>query len=184
MLPKNRIAFSFSRMPSRCLAPAGVRRDGTSARDFAAEELRRCGFGDVVENTRPVAGVDVTFSARDRSGRRWLFDLTGAFTTTRTGLRRSDTLWKALGRAAVLHAELPDVPVVLLTTAAPAPGSAGDRAWRSVGPDAGAGAAVHDVVELGSAEGADRLRRYAGAPPARRRRAAAGPGGGRPRRAR
>ena len=54
-----------------------------------------------------------------RTGRQWLFDFVGAFTTTNHGLRRADTLWKALGKAAVIHAASPEVPLVLLTTAAP-----------------------------------------------------------------
>ncbi|HUY21478.1 MAG TPA: site-specific DNA-methyltransferase [Acidimicrobiales bacterium] len=167
----------------------GARADGASARELAAELLAACGFADVVESKRLVAGVDVTFSARDRTGRRWLFDVSGAFTTTRTGLRRADTLWRALGKAAVLHAELPEVPVVLLTTAVPVPGSAGERAWRSLAAATAPGtlAAVHDVIELESPDDQARLRRYAsegialadGAPPpprgaagSKRRRAA------------
>jgi site-specific DNA-methyltransferase (adenine-specific) len=138
-----------------------ARRDGTSAREFAAATLARCGFLDVTDNRRPVAGVDIGLSARDRTGRRWLFDVSGAFTTTRTGLRRSESLWRALGKAAVLHAELPEIPLVLLTTAAPEPGSAGDRAWRSLGTTPVASGPVHDLVELGSAAGEARLRRYA-----------------------
>jgi len=138
-----------------------ARRDGTSAREFAAGTLRRCGFLDVMDNRRPVAGVDIGLSARDRTGRRWLFDVSGAFTTTRTGLRRPESLWRALGKAAVLHAELPEIPLVLLTTTAPEPGSAGDRAWRSLGTTSGAGGPVHDLIELGSPEGEARLRRYA-----------------------
>ncbi len=112
---------------------------------------------------RSVAGVDVAYTARDRTGRQWLFDFVGAFSTTNTGLRRADTLWRALGKAAVIHAASPEVPLVLLTTAAPPPGSAGERAWRSLGeaaPSDGIGA-VYDVVELGAAEDETRLRRYA-----------------------
>jgi DNA modification methylase len=139
------------------------RRDGTGARDVAGEMLSRCGFFDVVASKRPVAGVDVAFTARDRTGRQWLFDFAGAFSTANTGLRRADTLWKALGKAAVIHAAWPEVPFVLLTTAAPARGSAGERAWRSLGeaaPPGGFGA-VYDVVELGSSDDEARLSRYA-----------------------
>ena len=95
--------------------------------------------------------------------RQWLFDFVGAFTTANTGLRRTDALWKALGKAAVIHAAWPEVPLVLLTTAAPAPGSAGDQAWRSLGDAAPPGAigAVYDVVELGSTDAEARLCRYA-----------------------
>ena len=154
-------------------------RDGDGARQVATQLLAACGFSDVEEGPRAVAGVDVTLAARDQRGGQWLFDLSGTFTTAGTGLRRADTLWRALGKAAVLHAALPAVPVVLLTTAAPAPGSAGERAWTSlVSPEAGGIGTVYDVVELDSPEGQGRLRDYArrgaGPPPSgtRRRRAA------------
>jgi len=140
-----------------------ARRDGSGAREVAGELLRRSGFFDVAPSKRPVAGVEIAYTGRDRTGRQWLFDFSGAFTTTNAGLRRSDTLWRALGKAAVIHAAWPEVPFVLLTTAAPAPGSAGDRAWRSLGEAAPPGeiGAVYDVVELGSGEGEARLSRYA-----------------------
>jgi len=140
-----------------------ARRDGTGARTLAGDLLSRCGFLAVTPGKHLVAGVDIAYSARDRSGRQWLFDFSGAFTTTSTGLRRADTLWRALGKAAVVHAAWPEVPFVLLTTAAPTPGSAGDRAWRSLGeaaPPGGIGA-VYDVIELGSPDGEARLSRYA-----------------------
>jgi len=140
-----------------------ARRDGTGAREAAGEMLARCGFSDVTPSKRPVAGVDVAYTARDRTGRQWLFDFVGAFTTANTGLRRADALWKALGKAAVIHAAWPEVPFVVLTTGAPARGSAGERAWRSLGEAAPVGeiGAVYDVVELGAAEDESRLCRYA-----------------------
>jgi site-specific DNA-methyltransferase (adenine-specific) len=141
----------------------GARRDGTGARAVAGELLARCGFFDVMPSKRLVAGVEIAYSARDRTGRQWLFDFSGAFTSTSTGLRRADTLWRALGKAAVVHAAWPEVPYVLLTTAAPTAGSAGDRAWRLLGEAAPAGeiGAVYDVIEVGSPDGEARLRRYA-----------------------
>ncbi|HLN41551.1 MAG TPA: site-specific DNA-methyltransferase [Acidimicrobiales bacterium] len=140
-----------------------ARRDGSGARELAGEMLRRCGFFDVAPGRRPVAGVEIAYTARDRTGRQWLFDFSGAFTTANAGLRRADTLWRALGKAAVVHAAWPEVPFVLLTTAAPAPGSSGDRAWRSLGEAAPPGeiGAVYDVIELGSPEGEGRLCGYA-----------------------
>jgi len=165
-----------------------ARRDGIGARDVAGEMLTRCGFIDVAPGKRPVAGVDVAYTARDRTGQQWLFDFAGAFTTTSTGLRRADTLWKTLGKAAVIHAAWPEVPLVVLTTAAPVRGSAGEQAWRSLGeaaPPGGIGA-VYDVVELGCAEDEARLGRYAShglesdTHPARRARPDASP---KPRRA-
>jgi site-specific DNA-methyltransferase (adenine-specific) len=140
-----------------------ARRDGIGARDAAGEMLSRCGFIDVAPGKRPVAGVDIAYTARDRTGRQWLFDFAGAFTTTSTGLRRAETLWKTLGKAAVIHAAWPEVPFVVLTTAAPDRGSAGDQAWRSLGAAAPPGelGAVYDVVELGRDDDESRLARYA-----------------------
>ena len=82
-----------------------------------------------VRRLRSRCGVEVNFSALDQTGRRWLFDVSGAFSVTqRPGLRRTDTLWKAIGRASVLHTAGCDQPLVLLTTDRPAPSSAGHRA--------------------------------------------------------
>ena len=66
-----------------------------------------------------------------------MFDVSGAFTVTqRPGLRRTDTLWKAVGRASVLHSSGVADPLVLLTTDRPAPNSSGHRALQAVtGPD-------------------------------------------------
>ena len=137
-------------------APRRTRGDG--ARQVAETLLVDCGFRDVRTGPKPVAGVDVSFSARDRSGRTWLFDLTGAFTTAGSGLRRADALWRALGKAAVLHAAVPEVPLVLLTTAAPPPDSVrattrGARSLEETGPHRAAPGAVYDVVELDDADG-------------------------------
>ena len=51
---------------------------------------------------------------------------------------------------------VPEVPLVLLTTAAPAPGSAGDQAWRSLGwrrQRTARSGRSYDVVELDDADG-------------------------------
>jgi site-specific DNA-methyltransferase (adenine-specific) len=163
-IAEQRVSDERDRLIERAEDPLGrARRDGTGARTVAGELLARCGFFDVTPSKRLVAGVEIAYSARDRTGRQWLFDFSGAFTSTSAGLRRADTLWRALGKAAVVHAAWPEVPYVLLTTAAPAAGSAGDRAWRSLGEAAPAGeiGAVYDVIEVGSPDGEARLRRYA-----------------------
>ena len=80
-------------------------------------------------------GIEVSFSGADRPGQTWYFDVAGAFTTTRAGLRRADTLWKALGKAAVIHASHPDIPLVLITTDAPVAGSAGHQALAALRHD-------------------------------------------------
>lgn len=134
-------------------------REGRKAKELALVVLQQCGFTHVRTDVRyPVLGVEVNFVARDATGADWAFDVSGGFTSTRAGLKRTDTLWKALGKAAVLHETRRGIPLVLLTTDAPTKGSAGDAALRVV---LGPGRAIYDVVELLSAEGQERLHRYA-----------------------
>jgi len=134
-----------------------------SAKELAVALLEQAGFRDVREDAKAPGGVTVTASATDRAGRRWLFDVSGSLGTLRGGLRRSEELWRALGKAAVVHAAAPTTRLVLLTTEAPTAGSAGDKAWRSLQPagDADTGA-VHDVVELLAEDALARLTTLAG----------------------
>ena len=88
----------------------------------------------------------------------------GAYSATRPGLRRPDVLWRALGKASVLHevrrrdpARDDLGPLVLLSTDAPAARSAGAKALRAVQGDDRSGP-VHDVVELLDPECMERLR--------------------------
>ncbi len=122
-------------------------------------------------------GVGVDFRARDAAGRLWLFELCGAYSTTRPGLRRPDVLWRALGKAGVLHqARLaePDRtdlgPLILLSTDLPAARSAGAKALRCARSPDGAGP-VHDVVELLDAASMAPALADADGRPARDRRA-------------
>jgi site-specific DNA-methyltransferase (adenine-specific) len=133
-------------------------REGRAARDLARMVLEQCGFAEVAADVRFPEGVEVNFEAHDQLGGRWFFDVSGGFTSNRPGLRRTDTLWKALGKAAVLHQIHPKVPLVLLTTDAPTPGSAGEAALHVV---CGRNKPIADVIELLSSEGQQRLRSYA-----------------------
>ena len=131
-------------------------REGRKAQEKARSVLVECGFSEIRDKVSFSCGVEVNFSAVDRRGRRWLFDVSGAFSVThRPGLRRTDTLWKAIGKAAVLDAAGSGHRYVLLTTDRPASGSAGHRALSAVtGPDK----PVHAVIEM---EDRDDLRRLA-----------------------
>lgn len=138
-------------------------RTGNQAREVAEALLVECGFVDVTPAYRPRGlGVEVDFSAVDSVGDRWLFDVSGAFSAGASGLRRTDTLWRALGEAAVLHAGLGHKrsapPLVLLTTGLPANGTAGARALAAV---TGAGRPVYDVVDLLCVTDHRRLRAHA-----------------------
>ncbi len=138
-------------------------RAATGAQQMAAALVEKAGFSDVTSGVRLQGGVEVALAGHDASGRRWYFDISGTFSTSDAGLRRAETLWATLGRAAVVHAAYPESPLVLLTTQAPVPGSTGDRAWRSLQvPDRpGALPTVYDVVELGADQALSRLRSFA-----------------------
>lgn len=124
---------------------------GSKARDVAKGMLEACGFSDLRDDVAlKDQGISVELTALDQAGQRWGFELAGAFSSTRPGLRRADTLWKALGRAAVASQEL---PMVLLSTDAPSPGSPGARALDT----AVRNGTVRAVVGLLDDNGADRL---------------------------
>ena len=131
-------------------------REGRKAQEMAHAVLVSCGFRVTGVNVGRAGGVVVNLVALDGQGREWCFDVSGAFTVTqRPGLRRTDTLWKALGKASVLHSSDPATRLVLLTTDRPAPNSSGARALREV---TGEGKPVHDVICMLSQKDLDRLK--------------------------
>ncbi|MGH8984642.1 MAG: DNA-methyltransferase [Acidimicrobiia bacterium] len=139
-------------------------REGRAAKDVAHELLRGCGFEDIKPNVKlSEGGVEVNFKAYDQAGRPWFFDVSGGFTSNRPGLKRTDTLWKALGKAAVLHEIEPKTPLVLLTTDAPTKGSAGDTALSVV---CGPGRPIFAVLRMRSEDDQRQLCRLAAGQPA------------------
>ena len=129
--------------------------EGRKAQEMALAVLVRCGFRVIDEKVSEGCGVQVNFKALDQKGQPWCFDVSGAFSVTqRPGLRRTDTLWKALGKASVLHSRNPETRLVLLTTDRPARNSAGDRALKEL---TGPGKAVRAVIEMDSPEDLERL---------------------------
>ena len=134
--------------------------DGLLAKEMAAVLLERCGFTDIRADVKlPGLGVEVHLIGADPSGREWAFEVVGGFTSNRTGLKRADALWRALGRAAVVHEGRPGLPFVLLTTDRPPKGSAGRRALDAV---SGPGRPVLDMIELLDAADHERLAGHAG----------------------
>jgi DNA modification methylase len=119
-------------------------REGRAAKEIARVVIKASGFTDIQEDERQPGGVEVNFTARDKRGALWFFDVCGSFTSHRAGLKRTDTLWKALGKAAVLR-EGGNTPLVLLTTDAPIPGSAGAEALKQV---VGPKKPIHRVIEM------------------------------------
>jgi DNA modification methylase len=133
-------------------------REGRAAKEVARTLLEACGFEHIESSIRFPQGVEVNFRAYDQKGAPWYFDVSGGFTSSRPGLKRTDTLWKALGKAAVLHEIEPSVPLVLLTTDAPARGSAGDSALEVV---CGPGKPIASIIEMLSENDQGRLRSFA-----------------------
>jgi site-specific DNA-methyltransferase (adenine-specific) len=154
---------------SRSAVPTGDEAVGAGrkAKELAVQALVDSGF-EAIE--RDVAygdlGVAVDFRARDQRGQVWLFDLSGAYSVTRPGLRRPEVLWRALGRASVLHQarrtrpSRTDLgPLILLSTDLPPARTAGGKALAAaVGTD-GDGP-VADAIELLDAGSMERLRSY------------------------
>jgi len=96
----------------------------------------------------------INFIATDAAEVEWYFDVSGAFTSTRGGLLRTDTVWKSLGRAQAL-ARAGKSPIVFLTSHLPKKGSEGDVALRA------ADDIVFDLIEMRSSAGYEKLRKYA-----------------------
>jgi site-specific DNA-methyltransferase (adenine-specific) len=134
--------------------------EGKKAADIAERVLVDAGFEIVKTPVKvPKVGVQFNFLVEDHEGGQFYVDVSGAFTTVRPGLMRTDTLWKTLGRIHVLRAT--DEPlnpsrVLVLTSNLPKEKSEGDKALRAVGPDQ-----VWDAVEMFDEAGVARLRAYA-----------------------
>jgi site-specific DNA-methyltransferase (adenine-specific) len=134
---------------------ARATKEGKAAQNLAEELLRATGFEIVAKNQRVKGtGVTINFVATDADEQEWYFDVSGAFTSTRGGLLRTDTVWKSLGRAHVL-ARNGIRRIVFLTSHLPRKGSEGDIALRNSED------IVYDVIEMRSDDGYERLRKYA-----------------------
>jgi site-specific DNA-methyltransferase (adenine-specific) len=132
-------------------------KEGKAAQKLAEQLLVEVGF-KIEEGDRRVrkTSVTVNFVATDADGATWFFDVTGAFTSHRGGLLRTDTVWKSLGRAYALKGARGEVPLVFLTSHLPNRPSEGDTALRAAGPDA-----FFDAIEMLSPDCLERLERYA-----------------------
>jgi DNA modification methylase len=135
---------------------ARATKAGKMARGIAESLLEQAGFTVTRRDAKlPGAGLAISYVALDADRAPWYFDLSGAFTTSGNGFLRTESVFRALGRAGVVKASGRS-PLVLLTSHLPRPGSEGDRALRAVGPEL-----AFDVIELMSDEGMQRLARYA-----------------------
>ncbi|MGZ8765826.1 MAG: DNA methyltransferase [Acidimicrobiia bacterium] len=151
------VDLARSRLDDVAAAPVAT-DGGKAAAALAAELIEEAGF-TITHRNRKLRGTGLTipYIAADAGGRPWYFDVSGAFTTSRDGMLRTDTVWKSLGRAHVLAHNNPDgAPLVFLTSDLARPGSEGDVALRAAGPSA-----FFDAIALRDAHGFERLRAYA-----------------------
>ena len=165
------VELALARLGAEGGDPTGRRRgDGASATALARSALEAAGFTDVRPNRRLRGlGLAVDFTAADAGGRTWYFDVAGPNSAYRGGMVRSETVWRALGRAHVMAAR-EVAPFVVLTTQLPRPGSEADRALRAPGPGG-----IFDAVDLLAADARARLAAYAGRPDRAPRCRASGP---------
>jgi hypothetical protein len=128
-------------------------KEGKAAQKLAEQLLEEAGF-KIEEKNRRIrkTGVTVNFVATDSDGNTWFFDVSGAFTSHRGGMLRTDTVWKSLGRAYALKQARGEVPLVLLSSHPPRRPSEGDTALRAAGPDA-----IFDAIEMLSCDSLERL---------------------------
>jgi site-specific DNA-methyltransferase (adenine-specific) len=132
---------------------------GEKATTLATRLLTESGFTEVTDKVKGVPhGVDISLQADDAQGRRWLIEIAGAFTTPRLGLRRTDVLWRTLGKASIVAASLGEKapPLLVLTTDLPAASSGAAGAVAAV-----KGKTVVDVLDLTDPSTAEQLARYA-----------------------
>ena len=130
-------------------------RDGLAAKDLAKTAIEDAGFTAVAENVTLPGGIELRFTATAPDGTTWHFDVAGGFTLSRPGLRRAETMYKAIAKAAVLDQTHSEHPFVLLTTDLPPEGSPGRAALDAV---VGPRRPVRDLIVLTSREDLERLR--------------------------
>ena len=133
-------------------------REGKKAQSLARAALEDAGFEILRTNPRISGlGIQFNFLVCNRRGQRWYVDVSGAFTTVRPGLRRTDTLWKTLGRAHVHFMAGDGTPLLVMTSNLPKPGSEGRKALEAVGPQS-----VFDAIEIYRERDRIRLWHYGG----------------------
>ena len=135
---------------------ARATEEGRSTQRMAKKVIEGCGFTQVKMNERlSSARITVNLIGTNLHGQLWYFIVSGAVTTNRPGLVRTDTMFKVLGKSSVLTQEGIE-PIILLTTNLPISGSEGDRALRATH-----GRVFFDALEMLSIEARRRLNVYA-----------------------
>lgn len=150
---RERVAAEMDATTARPALPAPDKasvaaRDALTGAGFEVEDAK------ITKRRRFAGGLSVNWVATDAADEEWLIVVAGASTVARTGLRRSDVLFRTLGEASVLTTA--GHRVLVLTTDLPAPRSAALGAVR-----AARGVSIVDAIELGAPGMAERLAAYA-----------------------
>lgn len=137
-------------------------REGKRSQKIAESLLEAAGFPVIKKDPKvPSAGLVYNFKITSEDGStEWWVDVSGAFTSSRPGLMRTDTVWKMLGRLQVLRATDQTARLLVLTSNLPKPGSPGDKAMRAV-----SARNLFDVLELFDPKTPATLKHYASQAP-------------------
>ena len=132
--------------------------EGKKISDIAERVLGELGFK--IESRKPSVrgiGLDYDFIVSSTDGEQvWYIDIAGSFTSAKSGLERSEGVWRVLGRLSALRSIEPDARVIVLTPNLPRKTSPSAKALRAVGPTE-----LFDAVELFDPAGQTRLGAYA-----------------------
>ena len=134
-------------------------REGKKAKDIAAQVLGEVGFVSVESNVKLSTGMVIDFVCTDPTGGIWYVDFSGTSSSIRAGLRRTDAIWKSLGRSALVErrgASTDPRWLVLTTDAVPAAGPA----WKALQQGRKLGL-VHDALDVFQEATVERLKIYA-----------------------
>lgn len=142
------------------LAPRALAtREGKKAKDIAAQVLGEVGFASVEPNVKLGTGMVIDFVCTDPTGGVWYVDFSGTSSSIRAGLRRTDAIWKSLGRSALVErpgASTDPRWLVLTTDSVPAAGPA----WKALQQGRKLGL-VHDALDVFQEATVERLKLYA-----------------------
>jgi site-specific DNA-methyltransferase (adenine-specific) len=141
------VAAAEARLAGEAREPTAT-VDGLRAGEVAEALLAEAGF-----EVLPPRRTEADLLARASRGGTFHVLVVGGFGTVRNGLRRTDLLWRTLGRAAAISEKVGAERVVILTTDLPPKASPGAAALASL-----QGSAFADVVVLDDPEAVSRLR--------------------------
>ena len=121
---------------------------GLAFSDVAASVLEAAGVRDLRKGVKVAEGAEVTFAGVTADGRTVLAEVAGGYTVARTGLRRSDAVWRVIAKAAIAHAAAPEAIFVVLTPSLPSPGPLASALRNVTGPEA----PIAAVIEVAPGE--------------------------------